>query len=243
MGDVGITPILQAASQGVDAIIVFSGSKENAPVIASGHIKTFKDLDGKVVGTPGLGTIQNTMLSMAAEKYGIKIKKLLHGKITDLAVFLEKGEIDAFTGWEWVIADSVYRVKGAHYVLKHPVIKDSESTGYAFYGKVYREKPEIVKKFLRAYLRGVKYCNENPAEAAAFLAKNINRPESVAKMAMDSMSTNKVELNMESIKFIVQDAIRTGKIKKETVPDIEKFLAKYIDQSLMFEMKKEVGLK
>ena len=99
---VGFTPVLQAVSQGADAKIVASDLKNNAPVVAGGHIKTFKDLDGKTMGTPGLGTIQNTMLNMAAEKYGIKFKKLLHGKITDLAVFLEKGEIDGLTGWEWI---------------------------------------------------------------------------------------------------------------------------------------------
>ena len=239
---VGFTPVLQAVSQGVDAMIVASDLKNNAPVVAGGHIKTFKDLDGKTMGTPGLGTIQNTMLNMAAEKYGIKFKKLLHGKITDLAVFLEKGEIDGLTGWEWILADSVNRVKGAHYVLVHPVIKDAESCGTVFYGKLYRENPDVVKRFMRAWLKGVKYFNENRSEAMAFMTKAINRPGKVAEMALEAATVNKPDVDFSSVKYAVQDAINTGKIKKEVVPDIDQFMNKYIDQSVLKELKKEVGL-
>lgn len=74
------------------------------------------------MGTPCLDTIQNTTLSIAAEKDRIKFKNLLHAKIIGLSVVLEKSEIDGFMGYEWIAADTVKRVKGAHYVLKHPVI-------------------------------------------------------------------------------------------------------------------------
>jgi NitT/TauT family transport system substrate-binding protein len=234
--------VLQAVSQGADAKIVASDLKNNAPVVAGGHIKTFKDLDGKTMGTPGLGTIQNTMLNMAAEKYGIKFKKLLHGKITDLAVFLEKGEIDGLTGWEWIAADTANRVKGAHYVLVHPVIKDAESCGTVFYGKLYRENPDVVKRFMRAWLKGVKYFNENRAEAMAFMTKAISRPGKVAEMALEAATINKPDVDFTSVKFAVQDAINTGKIKKEIVPDIDQFINKHIDQTVLRELKKEVGL-
>jgi NitT/TauT family transport system substrate-binding protein len=239
---VGFTPIFQAVSQGADAKIVAADIKNNAPVVAAGHVKTFKDLDGKTVGTPGLGTIQNTMLNIAAEKYNIKFKKLLHGKLTDLAVFLEKGEIDAMTGWEWIAADTVNRVKGAHYVLVLPVIKDAESCVTVFYGKLYRENPEVVKRYLRAWLKGMKYYNENKAEALAFMTKAINRPGKVAEMALEAATINNPDIDFQSIKVAVQDAIDTGKIKKEVVPDIDQFINQYMDQTFMKEIKKEVGL-
>jgi len=240
---VAITPALQSLAQGVDGIIVFSESKYNSPVVAGGHIKTFKDLDGKVVGTPGLGTVHNTYLNMAAQKYGIKFKKAIHAKITDLPVFLEKGEIDGFEGWEWIAAGTVTGVKGAHYVLRYPVINNAEMAVDVFNGKFYREHPELVKKFTRAYLRGMKYFTENPAEVITFLAKRIDRPETVAKMALESCKQDQPELDMPSVRILAQDAIETQKIKKELVPDLDKFLAKYIDQRIMLEVKKEIGLK
>jgi len=239
----GFTPILQAASQGSNVKILLSMSKGNAPVVAGGHIKSFKDLDGKVVGSPGLGTIQNTMLSLAAQKHGIKFQKVVHGKITDLPVFLEKGEIDAFTGWEWPAADTVNRVKGAHYVLNMPVIDNAESVAMGVNGKYYQENRETVKKFMRAYLKGVKYYTEHKDEAFSLMAKMINRPVEVAKMSMDNCIVEKPDIDLPSVKFAVQDAIDTGKIKKDAVPNVDEFINKYIDQSLLLESKKEVGLK
>lgn len=239
----GFTPMLQAAAQGADIKILASMSKGNAPVIAGPHIKTFKDLDGKVVGTPGLGTIQNTMLSLAAKEYGIQFKKVIHGKMTDLAVFLEKGEIDGFTGWEWLAADTVHKVKGAHYVLEQPVIKDAESVGMGVRGEFYKQHPDIVKKFMRAYLKGLKYFIEHRDEGIELCAKRINRPKEVVEMSFKTSSTDNPLINTSDVKFQVQDAIDTGKIKKEVVPNIDEFINKYIDQSVLREAAKEVGFK
>jgi len=238
----GYTPMLQAAAQGADIKILVSMVKGNGPVVARAHIKTFKDLDGKIVGSPGLGTIQNTMLSMAAQKYGVKFKKVLHGKITDLPVFLEKGEIDAFAGWGWVAADAMVKIKGAHLVLKLPVIPNMEAGAMGVHGKFYREHPATVKKFLSAYLKGVKYYRDNKQQAAPFLAGMINRPVEVGKMALEGAIPDLPEIDIPSVKFSVQDAIDTGKIKKEAVPDTDAFVRKYIDQTLYLEMKKEYGL-
>jgi len=239
----GYPGMLQAAAQGVDAKILLSMMKGSAPVVAGAHIKTFKDLDGKVVGTPGLGTLQNTLLNIDAKEYGIKFKKLVHGKITDLPVFLEKGEIDAFSSWEWVAAETVYRVKGAHYVLKWPVIKNSECIAMGAFGKFYQENPDVVKKFMRAYLRGVKFYIENKKDMPAILGKMFNQREEVVRMAMENDAVEDPEINIPSVKLMVEDVLEAGRIKKEAVPDIDAFLKKYIDQTFLKELKQEVGLK
>ena len=239
----GYPGMLQAAAQGVDAKILLSMMKGSAPVVAGAHIKTFKDLDGKVVGTPGLGTLQNTLLNIDAKEYGIKFNKLVHGKITDLPVFLEKGEIDAFSSWEWVAAETVHRVKGAHYVLKSSVVKNCECIAMGAYGKFYQENPDVVKKFMRAYLRGVKLYIENRKDMSALLAKMFNRPEEIVKMAMENDAVEDPDINIPSVKLMVEDALNAGRIKKEAVPDVDAFLKKYIDQAFLKELKQEVGLK
>lgn len=239
----GFPPILQAAAQGVDVKILLSMIKGCAPVVAAAHIKNFKDLDGKVVGTPGLGSVHNTLLSIAEKKYGIKFKKVIHGKVTDLPIFLEKGEIDAFTNWEWYAADAVYRVKGAHYVLRWPVIENSECVAMGAYSKFYQENQETVKKFLRAYLRGVKFYIENRRNMPALLAKMFNQHEEVVRMSMENMAVEDPDINIPSVKLMVEDSLATGRIKKEAVPDIDAFLKKYIDQTLLKGLKQEVGLK
>jgi hypothetical protein len=61
-------------------------------------------------------------------------------------------------------------------------------------------------------------------------------------MALEAATINKPDVDFTSVKFAVQDAINTGKIKKEIVPDIDQFINKHIDQTVLRELKKEVGL-
>jgi NitT/TauT family transport system substrate-binding protein len=240
---VGYPAMLQAAAQGVDLRILLSTTKGNSPVVAGQHIKTFKDLNDKVVGTPGLATLQNTFLNIAAKQYGIKFKKLVHGKATDLPVFLEKGEIDAFSAWEFIPADCIYRVKGAHYVLKWPVVKDAECVGMGVDGKFYREHPEAVKKFIRAYLRGTKFSIENRKGMPEHLAKVLGRPEEVVTMGLANYTDDNPDIDIPSVKLMLEDAIEGGRIKRDAIPNIDAFLTKYIDQTFLKELKQEVGLK
>jgi NitT/TauT family transport system substrate-binding protein len=240
----GYPGMLQAAAQGVDAKILLSMAKGASPVVASAKIKSFKDLDDKVIGTPGLGTLQHTLLSLAIKKYGIKPKKIIHGKVTDLPIFLEKGEIDAFSAWEWVAADAVYRAKGAaHYVLKWPVVENAECIAMGGYGKYIQEHPDVVKRFMRAYLRGVKYAIDNKKDMPPLLAKMFDRPEEMLRMALENMTVEDPDINLPSVKIMVEDAIDGGRIKKEAVPDIDAFMKKIIDQTMLKGLKQEVGLK
>ncbi len=239
----GYPGMLQAAAQGVDLKILLSMMKGSAPVVAGAQIKSFKDLNDKVVATPGVGTLQHTLLSLAAKKYGVKFKKIIHGKLTDLPIFLEKGEIDGFTCWEWVAADAVYRVKGAHYVLHWPVVENAECIAMGSYGKFYRENPEAVKRFMRAYLKGVKFAIENQKDMPATLSKMFDRPEAMLKMALENFTVVNPDINVPSVKLMVEDAIEGGRIKKDAISNIDAFLAKYIDQTLLKGLKSEVGLK
>jgi ABC-type nitrate/sulfonate/bicarbonate transport system substrate-binding protein len=239
----GYPGFFQAVAQGVDAKILLSEIKGSAPVVGGPKIKTFKDLDGKVVGDPGLGTLQNTLLSVAEKKYGIKFKKLIHAKVSDLPIFLEKGEIDAFSSWEWIAAETVYKEKGAHYVLKWPVIPNCECIAIGANGKFLRENPELVRKFLRAYLMGVKYYTDHKKEMPTMLSAMFNEPEDVVKMAMENDDVEDPDINMPSVKMMIEDALRTGRIKKDAVPDVDAFLKQCIDQSMMKQLKQEVGLK
>jgi ABC-type nitrate/sulfonate/bicarbonate transport system substrate-binding protein len=235
----GSTPILQAAAQGADVKIIMSITKDNAPVVARKDIATFKDLDGKVVGTPGLGTIQNTMLSLAAEKEGIKFGRLVHGKITDLVVFFQKGEIDGFTGWEWIAADAVVNYD-AHYVIKKPVLPNAESCEIAVSSKFIQENPEAVKKVVRAYYKAMKFIQDNPEETIQIMSKLTNKSEEVIKLSLETTTVTKPEIDMPSMKFEVEDAINTGKIRKEAVPDVDEFINKYVDQSFLEKVKNEL---
>jgi NitT/TauT family transport system substrate-binding protein len=240
---VGWSPMFQAVAGGLDMRILMSTGKDNAPVVAAAHIREFRDLDGKTVGTPGLGTIQNTMLNLAAKRFGVKFGKLIHARVVDLPLMLEKGEVDAFTAWEYVAADAVYRVLGAHYVLRKPVIPDAESVGFAVRTDFYERNRDIVRRFVRGYMKGLKYFKDNRREAIKWAARAIGRPESVVELGLGSITIDRPLINLPTVVIQVQDAIETGRIKKEVVgANVEDWIRKYIDMSITQQVMREMGL-
>ena len=108
-----------------------------------------------------------------------------------------------------------------------------------FIGKI----PRWSRSSFRAYLRGVKLFIENQKDMPALLKKMFNQPEEVTRMGLETHSMEDPDINILSLKIMVGDALGSGRIKKEAVPDIDEFLKKYIDQSFLKELKPEVGLK
>lgn len=240
----GTTPVLQAVAEGLDAVTIMSIAKDNAPIVGARGITDLKQLNGKKVGTPGLGTIHNTMLSLAAQKYGIKVEAI-HAKVTDLVVMLEKGEIDGFTAWEWIAADAVNRL-GANYLLKRPIVEGAESNVVAVQGKLFRESPRVVERILRAYLKAYAFLASNKQESHQILASKMGRPNALDLVELvyrNQSVTHVPDVNMEDVRLQVEDAIKTGKIKPDKVPDVNAFLKKAIDASLLQKAKAAVGYR
>ena len=113
--------------------IVMSVTKGNAPIVGKKQYKSFKDLNGKKVGTPGIGTIHDAVLGYIQQSQGLKFEHV-PAKITDVAIMIQKGEVEAFIGWE--PASAAGRRAGARTCCTTssalPPIPNSESLQLAF---------------------------------------------------------------------------------------------------------------
>ncbi len=93
-GYAGCAPVLTSRSKAVDLMVVASANLEGsavvAAIVAKPGIKEVKDLDKRRVGTPGIGTIQDSLLYMVEKKFGITIVRS-HMKVTDLPTFTGEG--------------------------------------------------------------------------------------------------------------------------------------------------------
>lgn len=58
----GLGPIMQFVAGGGKAVMVLSLTKGNAPLVGRKQYKSYAELNGKRVGTPGLGTIHDAVL-------------------------------------------------------------------------------------------------------------------------------------------------------------------------------------
>ena len=238
----GLAPIMQFASGGGQFVMVASLTKGNAALVGRKQFKSYKDLDGRKVGTPGLGTIHDAVLFHVEKTQGIKFQRV-PGKISDIAVMLDRGEVDAFIGWEPASAAAIAKAKDAHYVAQLPPIPNAESLQLVFQPKIAQENPELVVRFLRATLRGMEYIKANSKDQVAeIIAKKMNDPaaKAVNRMALDSVMITDPRLDMPSTRLILRTISEQGKIPKELVADVDGWLGKYLDYSFLERAEKSL---
>jgi NitT/TauT family transport system substrate-binding protein len=239
-----IAPFMQFAARGGDIRIVMSVTKGNAPIIGKKQYKSVKELDGKKVGTPGIGTIHDAVLGYIAQSQGLKIQRV-PAKISDIAVMIQKGEVEAFIGWEPASAAAVARSPELlHYIQRMPPIPNAESLQLAFKTSYTKEQPETVERFVRATLKAVHWIKKNGDEKTAELvARKMNDPKSYAVNldALKSVDLTQPRLDMPSTRIWLTTIAKQGKIPEDLVRDVDAWVGKYLDYS--FLDKAEAALK
>jgi NitT/TauT family transport system substrate-binding protein len=239
-----IVPFMQFVARGGDLRIVMSVTKGNAPIIGKKQYKTVKDLDGKKVGTPGIGTIHDAVLGYIEQSQGLKYEHV-PGKITDVAIMIQKGEVEAFIGWEPASAAAVAQAPDLlHYIQRLPPIPNSESLQLAFTTSFVKSDPQTAEKFVRATLRGIEWIKANGNQKTAELvAKKMNDPKAVAVNlnALESVDLTQPRLDMPSTRLWLTTIAKQGKIPEDLVKDADGWVGKYLDYS--FLDKAEASLK
>jgi NitT/TauT family transport system substrate-binding protein len=234
VGLLGISPSLAAIAQGGDLVVVASQTKNDAPLVARKGIDSLRDLDGKKVGTPGLSSIQETLLNHLERTNHLKTTHV-YGKAADLVGYLEKGEIDAFVAWEPVAARAVQAL-GAHYLLD-TVTPNAEASEIAVSGKLLREHRDVVVRFLRAMEETRRYVAEHTDERVKVAAIKSGLPEAVVSEGVrrSHLFLDGLPLNLESVRFFAAEDVASAKLKGVTLEGLDAFLAKAIDTMALKE--------
>jgi NitT/TauT family transport system substrate-binding protein len=239
-----IVPFMQYMARGGDVRIVMSVTKGNAPIVGKKQYASVKDLNGKKVGTPGIGTIHDAVLGYIQQTMGIKYEHV-PAKITDVAVMIRKGEVEAFIGWEPASAAAIALAPDLlHYIQRLPPIPNSESLQLAFTPAYIKANPDTVSKFVQATLKGVEWIKSNGNEKTAeLIARKMNDPKSYAVNldALGSVDLTHPRLDMPSTRIWLTTIARQGKIPEELVKDVDAWVGKYLDYS--FLDKAEAALK
>jgi NitT/TauT family transport system substrate-binding protein len=231
----GLAPNMQFAAGGGQFVMVASLTKGNAPLVGLKKYKSYADLNGKRVGTPGLGTIHDAVLFYVEKTQHLKFQRV-PGKITDIAVMLDRGEVEAFIGWEPASASAIAQARDAHYIAQWPPIPNAESLELVFSPKVAKENPDLIVRFLRATLRGMNYIKtQSKDRVAELIARKMNDPKAVpvARMALDSVIVTEPRLDMPSSRIILQTIAEQGKISADLTKDVDGWLGKYVDYSFL----------
>lgn len=238
----GLAPFMQAAARGQDFKMLMSVTKYNAPLVGKRDYKSYKDLNGKVVGSPGLGTVQDAVLSYVEKSQGLKFKRVF-AKVSDFGAMVDKGEVEAFISWEPAAAMQLKLNPKLHYVAQLPPIKNAESLELIAHPKFINEQPQAVAGFVRATLRGIEWIKKNPNEKTAeIVARKMNDSSAgpVVLNAMNSIIVTDPRIDMPSTRIILQTIADAGKIAPELVKDIDGWIGKYIDYSYLERAEKSL---
>ena len=237
-----IAPFMQFAARGGDFRMVISLTKGNAALVGPKQYKSYADLNGKRVGNPGLGTVHDAILSYVEQTQNLKFQRVF-GKVTDIVLMLEKGEVDAFVAWEPASANAIAQNPNLHYIAQLPPLKNAESLEMVVQTKLAKEKPEVVYGFVRAILRGIEYIKNNPREKVAeIIAKKMGDPKAVPVVlnAMNSVILTEPRVDMPSTRILMQTIAKQGKIPEELARDVDGWLGKYLDYSFLERAEKSL---
>ncbi|MDB6171996.1 MAG: cmpC [Chthoniobacteraceae bacterium] len=137
----------------------------------TGPIKTVKDLRGKRIGVPGMGTPPFIFANRVLGANGIDASKEITWRVFpagELGLALEKGEIDAIADSEPIgtllLADG--KVRNIADQAKDAPYKDEYCCAVIVNGKYLTKNPLAAAAATRALLKGAKWVEANPAAAA-----------------------------------------------------------------------------
>ncbi|MBV7273631.1 ABC transporter substrate-binding protein [Clostridiaceae bacterium UIB06] len=199
----------------IAAIIQHNTSGFAAP--KSKNIKTVKDFEGKTYGGWGSPS-EKAVLQAIMQKEGADFNKL---KIVDMGsqdfFAATKSNVDfawIYEGWTGIDAKlkniplDYIEVRKLNPDLDYytPILISNENT--------LKNKPELVKKFMKATTKGYEYAMSNPEDAAGILVKNA--PEIDKNLAVESQKYLKNKYK--------EDASRWGEMKATVWNNYTKFL-------------------
>mgnify|MGYP001765754110 CR=1 FL=1 len=238
-GSGGCVPAIITRGQGVDVVILAGANAEGSSIVVKDTIKKVTDLNGKNVGTPGIGSIQDAMVDSLAR--GNKIK-IIHKamKVSDMPIFLQKGEIDGFISWAPHPARAVDLKYGYQILTSHDLMPDHQCCVLVSRESTLKKDPETARKVVKTYLKAYKWFLDNQKESIAMMAAATGMKEEVV---LDAMKTVKYpfppHVNMPSVKVMTEGLIQTGKVEKDRVTDLDSFVKGIYKPEILEELLKQ----
>lgn len=231
----GAVPTMITQGRGVDVVMIAGSNAEGSRIVVADHIKSVKDLDGKRIGTPGIGSIQDAMVDMVARKHGLKIMHK-HMKVSDMPIFLKKGEIDGFIAWEPNCSRSVDMGYGHFLLESNDILPGHQCCVLVVKGELIRKEPDTVRKIMRAYMRAFGYFITEPEETIEKMVHYTKLSRKVVDMALPCVKHEYPPfINVPSLKVMAEGLVKGGKIKKGVIKNMDEFVSKTYDHSFLNE--------
>jgi len=208
----GIAPIIISNSRKPELSVIAGSNREGSSLIVRESIKSVTDLSGKTIATPGLGSIQDAMITSLALKNGITIKHTTI-EVPDMPDFLKRGEIDGFIAWAPHPAAATAKKLGYELLTSGDMMPKHQCCVMVtnkFSGK---SGCETVEKVLKVYLAAYDWFLKNREESIKMMVKTTGLSEKIIRQAIDTVDYSYPPYcNEDSIKSIALGLIEAGRI-------------------------------
>ncbi|MEM4567990.1 MAG: ABC transporter substrate-binding protein [Sulfolobales archaeon] len=155
--------------------LVHVGSPLSVVTLKDRGITTPKDLEGRKLGAPA-GDAARRIFPAFANVVGINQERITWVTM-DVALrepMLVRGDVDAITGFYYTCVLNLLSLNVSEadiVVFRYDSYLPLVGNGIVVNEDFLKKNPEAVRKFLRAFIKGLKYSIQNPDEAIAILTQ------------------------------------------------------------------------
>ena len=197
IGNSDIGALMAAKAQNkipVVAVLPYFSQSPHAFFTLKGNgIKSLEDLKGKKIATSPF-TSSNAFLPLVLKENDLEEKdiKLIKADPGTLSPLMIRGKVDAIIAW--TTNKAVYEEQ-AKVAKKELIVMPWSQSGLSLYNlsvlaseRFLKERPDVAKRFLKAYIKSVKFTHEFPNKAASDLSKMV--PEIDTKIVAAQIKNN-----------------------------------------------------
>ncbi|MGX1790424.1 ABC transporter substrate-binding protein [Bosea sp. NPDC055332] len=223
-GEVAVSAALAAKAQGLDLIIVNTGTRSVAEasmvVMPNSELKSVEDLAGKKVAITSPKSVSEMLLLMVLREKGVdqgKVQRVAAGGYVPALTMLEQ---NAVVGSVLIEPLSIIRKDKYRTLYKAgDVLKPMTTSVGITTRKFAQENPEKLKAIIAGRRAGVQAIYKDPAETAKIIEKLYKLDAPIAKEAVDNMIPPKMwsegEFNVAELNRMVEGLKLIGEVKSD----------------------------
>jgi len=210
-------------------------------LVARPEVKSVQELSGKTVGVSAIGGVSHFAAQVIAKHFGLDpdrdLKFIAVGPTDARFARLTQGLVDATLMGPPL--DSEAKKKGFNILARAADILIFPESGLVAAVKKIREKPDEIKRVIRAGIKANRYIRGNRDGTIQFLIEWLKINREVATATYDSVvkvydeDINKCE---KGLRIVIEETRKNLKVNRE-VP-----LADVADLSILREAQKELGI-
>lgn len=232
----GVVPAMTARANALIAanssslslpIVIGSVNQEGSEIIVNQGITNISQLNGATIATPGVGTIQDLLLTLFEQENDINVTKLPSTNAQLINQF-KQGEFNGFISWEPTPSLAVAQDNGSIIATSHSIFPDHQCCVLVVSNKFLASNPDLVSKFVDAHNEAMDLINSNPAEVKAIAVNYTGLPSSVIDSAYSNILFNKT-VNIASVKTFLVDEINLGIITTLNTTQVDAFMSGFLD--------------